>query len=121
VKQIAVFIFGSAGDDAAARQQYVGLDQRIMNETVLETGRFDADANRRAANRNVLELRRNQRQKTVCEAMRDDRFERRQSFDFERLRPGIELDDFIELAERNTPLGAPARLITKQIRDRRLG
>jgi len=53
--------------------------------------------------------------------MRDDRFERRQSFDVERLRPGVERDDFIELTERNTPLGTTARLITKQIRDRRLG
>jgi hypothetical protein len=92
-----------------------------MHESVLETGRLDPDADRSSANRNVLEFRRNQRQKAVLQAMRDDRFERRQSLDFERPGSGIERDDFIELTERNTPLGTPARLITKQVRDRRLG
>jgi hypothetical protein len=51
----------------------------------------------------------------------DDRFERRQPFDLERLCRRIERNDLVELTERDAPLGAPARLVAKQIRDRRFG
>jgi hypothetical protein len=79
-----------------------------VNEAVPETGRFDADANRRPANRDVLQFGRNQRQKSMLKAMGDDRFERRETFDLQRLRGGVEPDDLIELAERDSPFGTAA-------------
>jgi hypothetical protein len=40
--------------------------------------------------------------------MGDDRFERRETFDLQRLRGGVEPDDLIELAERDSPFGTAA-------------
>lgn len=92
-----------------------------MNEAVPVTGRLNADANRRAANRNVLELRTNWRQEAVLETMFNDRVKGCEPLDFERLSAGVDRDDLVELPERNSTLSLAARLITKQIGNRRLG
>ena len=84
------------------------------------TCRLYADADRRAANRDVLELGRYRRQKTQRQAMVDDVLECRQPLYFQRVRMRIEGNDLVELAERNPTLGTSARLIPEQVRDRRL-
>jgi hypothetical protein len=110
-----------AGYDLAARQQDVGLDQRVVDEPVAKAGRLDADADRRTADRDVLELRRDGRQEPVLEAGTDNRLECRQALGFERPAMAIDPDDLIELAERDAPFRPPARLIAEQIRYGRLG
>jgi len=70
-----------------------------VNETKPKTSRFDSDSDRRAADRYMFELRRNQRQETMRQTMRDNRFESSEPFDFERLRCGIQCNDFVELSE----------------------
>jgi hypothetical protein len=121
MEQVAELVVCGAGHDLAARQQDVGLDQRVMDETVAEAGRLDTDADRRAADRDVLELGRDGRQEPLLEAGLYDRLECGQALGFERPAVAIDPDDLVELAERDTPFRPPARLIAEQVRYRGLG
>ena len=121
MEQVRMLVVGGAGHDAAAGQEHVGLDQSVVHEAVPEAGRFDADADGGAADRDVLELGRDERQETARQAIADDRLERCEPLDVERALLGVERDDFVEGAERQPPFALAAIRVTEQVRDRRLG
>src|SRR6185436_4681496 len=94
--------------------------QAVVHEAVAVARRLDADADGRSADRYVLELGRDERQVAVIEAVTHDRLVGREPFDLHGAARIVYPENVIELAERQTPRRCAARLISEQVRDRRL-
>ena len=92
----------------------------VVHEAVAIARRLDADADRRAADGDVLELGRHERQKAVRQAVPHDGLVGGEALDFDRARRRVEREHVVELAERQAPRGGAARLVAEQVRDRRL-
>ena len=69
-EQVRVLVIGARRHDRAAGQQHVGLEQAVVHEAVAVAGRLDADADGCAADGDVLQLGRDQRQEAVRQAVR---------------------------------------------------
>src|SRR4029079_3333878 len=120
VEEIRIRVVRARRDALSPRYEHVGLDQAGGNEAVAEARRFDAEADGRAADGDVLELGRYERQKSFREARADHGLVRRETFDLGRLRLRVDLEHVVEVAQRDAPRGGAARLVAEQIRYRRL-
>ena len=85
-----MLVVGTRRDDRAAGQQYIRLAQSVMHEAVAIAGRLDADADRGAADRDVLELRRHERQEAARQAVPHDGLVGRETLDLDRAGRAVE-------------------------------
>jgi hypothetical protein len=99
LEQIGLRVGGRAEDNPAVTQEHVGVNQAVVNESIPETGRFDADAANRAADRDVFQLGGHRRNEPVGQRRIDDRLERRESLDVERARERIDGNHPVEVAQ----------------------
>ena len=98
IEQIGVLVVGACRDHGPARQEHVGLAEPVVHEAVAIARRLDADADRRTAHGDVLELGRYERQKPVLETVAHDGLVRRETFDLDGAGPRVEVEHVIELA-----------------------
>ena len=89
-EQIGVLVVGARRDDRPPGSSTSASMQPVVHEAVAEAGRLDADADRRAADRDVLELRRDERHEAVRQGMVDDGLVGREPFDLDRAGRGVE-------------------------------
>src|SRR5690606_29264392 len=115
-----VLVRRRGGHDSAARQQHVRFEHTVVHEAAAKARRLDADADRRAAYRDVLQLRHDARHEAASKRVARDGLERREPLDVERARVGVEPDDVVELAEGDPLRRRLAWLVAEQVRDRRL-
>jgi hypothetical protein len=83
MKQVGVLAVRRAVNYTPVGQENVGIDERVVHETIAEGVGLDADADTRAADRDVLELRCDERRDVIGQRVVDDRLEGREAFNVE--------------------------------------